>query len=419
MLFSMPDGCYNRGKERIKMRPLKSLISLEEGKKTLFSHIHPIERKETVSLLKANGRILAKDVVASINVPPFDRAGMDGYAVKAQDTYLAKGMKPVRLLLTGFVPAGKFSDEQLKKGECIQIATGSPLPPGADAVVMVEDTESEEDVIKFYRPVHPGANVSYVGGDIKKGQKISFVGDFISPAKVGVLAALGKKEVEVFAKPRVVIISSGEEIVSPGEPLSRGMIYDVNSYTLLALVEENGCEATLRPKLRDEVDSIVKELKSVLSADLIVVTGGSSVGERDLIREAILQLGEILFHGIAVKPGKPTLAAVVEGKLVLGMPGYPTSCLTNGYGFLVPTLRRLAHLPTRKEIVVRAPISRRITSTLGRHQFLPVKIDGNQVVPVFKESGAITSMSEAQGYIEIPANVDMLEKGDQVEVKLF
>ncbi|HDN85473.1 MAG TPA: molybdenum cofactor biosynthesis protein [Candidatus Aerophobetes bacterium] len=403
------------------MRPLKSLLSLEECKKILNSYICPVGRTEKLSLTRAKGRVIAKDVIALMDVPPFARAAMDGYAVKAEDTYSAKTLEPVKLKLVGSISAGELSKKTVQRGECIQIATGSPLPSGADAVVMVEDTESEEKdgIIKFYRPVHPGANVSSAGGDIKKGQRVIFKEDFLTPAKIGVLAALGEKEVEVFVKPKIAIVSSGNEIVSPGEPLEKGKIYDVNSFTLSALVEENGCEAVMLPRIKDEVSSIIDGLKKALSNDLVVITGGSSVGERDLIREAISEMGEVLFHGIAVKPGKPTLASMIDGKIILGMPGYPTSCLTNGYGILVPLIRKLAHLPARREIIVKVPIQRRITSTLGRHQFLPVKIDRGWAVPVFKESGAITSMSEAEGYIEIPANVDLLEKGDEVEVKLF
>ncbi|MBE0478301.1 molybdenum cofactor biosynthesis protein [Candidatus Aerophobetes bacterium] len=403
------------------MKPLKSLISLEEGKKILFSHIKPVEKVEKLPLTQANKRVLFRDVVASINVPPFNRAAMDGYAVKAHNIYSARSMEPVRLKLAGSISAGEFWEGELKDGECLQIATGAPVPSGVDAVVMVEDTEKDDgNFIKFYRPVYPGANISSAGEDIKKGQKVCLREDLLTPAKVGVLAALGEKEVEVFVKPLVAIIPSGDEIISPGEPLEKGKIYDVNSYTLLALVEENGCRVILKPKLTDNIDDIIKGIENALLADLIIITGGSSVGERDLILEAILQTkGEFLFHGIAVKPGKPTLACLVGEKLVLGMPGYPTSCLTNGYGFVVPLIRKLSHLPPKKEMLIKAPLSRRITSTLGRHQFLPVKLTNGWVVPVFKESGAITSMSEAEGYIEIPANVDLLERGDEVEVKLF
>lgn len=403
------------------MKPLKSLISLEAGKKILFAHMNPVEETEQVSITRANKRVLARDVVASLHVPPFDRAAMDGYAVKAQNTYSASGMKALKLSLVGSISAGQFWDGELHDGECIQIATGAPVPRGIDAVVMVEDTEKiGEQFVDFYRPVHPGANISRAGSDIRKGQKICARGDFLTPAKVGVLAALGEKEIEVFIQPWVTIIPSGDEIVSPGESLGKGKIYDVNSYTLAALIEENGCRVTLSSRLEDTIDDVIRGLNSALSADLVIISGGSSVGERDLIVEAILKVGgELLFHGIAVKPGKPTLACLIGKKLVLGMPGYPTSCLTNGYGFIVPLIRRLAHLPDKKEMVAKALLSRRITSTLGRHQFLPVKLRDGWVIPVFKESGAITSMSEAEGYIEIAANVDLVERGDEVEVKFF
>ncbi|MBC7188891.1 molybdenum cofactor biosynthesis protein [Candidatus Aerophobetes bacterium] len=402
------------------MKPLKSLISLEEGKKILFSHLRPVNRKERVSLTDAYTRVLAEDIIAWMDVPPFSRAAMDGYAVKAKDTYGAKNTKPVLLKVAGSVLAGQFFEGQLKEGECMQIATGSPLPEGADAVVMVEDTEKEgENFVKIYRSLPPGANVSFAGEDIKKGEKVLSRGDFLNPAKIGVLAALGKKEVEVYHKPKVAIIPTGEEIVSPGEKLERGKIYDVNSYTLYCLVKENGCEPVLFPPVKDELNSIKKAVKEALLTDMVIISGGSSVGERDLIQQALLEMGEMLFHGIAVKPGKPTVAFFIEGKIVLGMPGYPTSCLTNGYGFVVPLLREMAHLPPKKEVKVKASLSRRITSTLGRHQYLPVKLENGQAVPVFKESGAITSMSEAEGFIEIPANVDLLEKGDEVEVRLF
>jgi len=402
------------------MKPLKSLISLEECKEVLFSLVQPIKRTERVPIVKAGGRVIAEDVIAPLNVPPFVRAAMDGYAVKAEDTFSAKTLNPVKLKLVDSVLPGNFSRKVLKKGECIQIATGSPLPSGADAVVMVEDTEKEGEVIKVYKPVHPGENVSSAGTDIQKGQKVISRREFLTPAKVGVLASLGITQVEVFAKPEVAIISSGNEIISPGETLTEGKIYDVNSYTLFALVEENGCRGIILPKMEDEVENITQRIKEALSYDLVIITGGSSVGEKDLMLEALSRIeGKILFHGIAVKPGKPTLASSVGEKIILCMPGYPTSCLTNGYGLLVPLLRKLAHFPKKREVTLKLPISRRVTSTLGRHQFLPVKIVNGKVVPVFKESGAITSMSEAEGYIEIPANVDLLEKGDEVEVKLF
>jgi len=217
----------------------------------------------------------------------------------------------------------------------------------------------------------------------------------------------------------VAVIPSGNEIVVPGDPLSPGKIYDINSYTLSALITENGGLPRIFPVMKDTLESVTSTIREALSFDLILISGGSSVGERDMMVEAVERMGEVKFHGIAVKPGKPTLCGIVEGHLVLGMPGYPTSCLTNGYGMLAPALRKMARLRTRSLASVKAPMARRYTSTIGRHQYLPVRLEGGEVHPVFKESGAITSMADAEGYIEIPANVDLVEKGEVVEVLLF
>lgn len=401
------------------MKPIKAVIPFEEAKRLLFSSLKPVEEIEEIEISRAGGRVMAEKVTADIDVPPFTRSAMDGYAVIAKDTFPARKLQPVELELIDVVEAGEVSSKEVVRGTCIQVATGALLPKGADAVVMFEDTEIKGKVVKVYEPVYPGANVTSQGADIKKGTTLLDVGTFLSPSKIGVLAAIGRKKVKVFIKPEIAIIPSGNEIVDVGSPLVEGKLFDVNSYTLSALVEENGCIPQIFPIMKDEIDDIKTTLSQALSCHLIVITGGSSVGERDLIAQALSNLGTILFHGIAVKPGKPTVAALAEGKLIIGMPGYPTSCLTNGYAILVPLLRKLARLPPKEERIVKAPLGRRVTSTIGRHQFLPVKIVNGEVIPVFKESGAITSMSDADGYIEIPAPVDFLEKGEEVEVKLF
>jgi molybdenum cofactor synthesis domain-containing protein len=293
------------------------------------------------------------------------------------------------------------------------------MPAGADAVVMVEDTEVEGGTVKVYRPVYPGQNASPKGEDIQEGRRVLAPGVILDPSKIGVLAALGRQKVVVYQKPQVAVIPSGNEVVVPGDPLPPGKIYDINSYTLSALVLENGGLPKVFPVMADTLDSIMSTIREALAFDLIVMSGGSSVGERDMMVEAVQRMGEVKFHGIAVKPGKPTLCGIVEGRLVLGMPGYPTSCLTNGYGILAPALRKMARLRGRTVPSLRAPMARRYTSTIGRHQYLPVRLEGGEVVPVFKESGAITSMADAEGYIEIPANVDLVEKGEIVEVLLF
>ena len=402
------------------MKPMKALISLEEGLRILLDCVTPITRTERVSLLESTGRVLAEPVVASMLVPPVPRAAMDGYAVIAENTFGAGNFNPVRLTLVEVIHAGEIAKSEVARGTCIQVATGSPIPNGADAVVQVEDTELEgEEKIKIYKPAYPRQNVSPQGEDIQAGREVLTAGTPLDPSKIGVLAALGITQVSAFAKPTVAVIPSGNEIVNPGDPLEPGKIYDINSYTLSALVQDAGAIPHLFPIMKDTLEDVRRTLREALACDVIVLSGGSSVGERDVMLEAVQGMGEVKFHGIAVKPGKPTLCAVIEGRLVLGMPGYPTSCLTNGYGLLVPVLRKMGRLPESRTGVIELPMSRRYTSTTGRHQYLPIRVVNGEVVPVFKESGAITSMADAEGYIEIPANVDLVEKGERVLVKYF
>jgi molybdenum cofactor synthesis domain-containing protein len=405
------------------MKLMKAFLSLDEGLKILVDCVAPVSRTEQVGLLEATGRVLAEPVVAGMDVPPFPRAAMDGYAVIAEDTFGAGNFQPVRLGLVEVIHAADTARRAVARGTCIQIATGAPIPAGADAVVQVEDTELEdvapEAAVKIYKPVYPRQNVSPRGEDIRAGQVVLAAGRRIDPSKIGVLAALGVTQAAVFAKPTVAVIPSGNEIVSPGQPLEPGKIYDINSYTLSALIREQGGLPTIFPVMRDTLEDVRRTLAEALAWDLVVLSGGSSVGERDMMVEAVSSMGEVKFHGIAVKPGKPTLCGVIQGKLILGMPGYPTSCLTNGYGLLIPVLRKLSHQPGPQQSGIELPMSRRYTSTIGRHQYLPVRVEQGEVVPAFKESGAITSMADAEGYIEIPANVDLVEKGERVLVKFF
>jgi molybdopterin molybdotransferase len=406
------------------MKPMKALISLEEGMRILLDCVTPLTRTDRVSLLEATGRILAEPVTAGMDVPPFPRAAMDGYAVIAEDTFGAGNFNPTRLRLIEVVHAADIARQEVTRGACIQVATGSPIPAGADAVVQVEDTElegsvSEEVKVKVYKPVYPRQNVSPQAEDIRSGREVLIPDTCLDPSKIGVLAALGVTQVTVISKPTVAVIPSGNEIVRPGDPLVPGKVYDINSYTLSALIQGHGGMPTHFPIMQDTLEDVQRTLGEALACDMLVISGGSSVGERDVMVEAVESLGEIKFHGIAVKPGKPTLCGVIQGKLVLGMPGYPTSCLTNGYGLMVPALRKLACLPEVRVGGIELPMSRRYTSTTGRHQYLPVRVEKGEVLPVFKESGAITSLADAEGYIEIPANVDLVEKGERVLVKFF
>jgi molybdenum cofactor synthesis domain-containing protein len=402
-----------------KMTPFKQLITYEEALERIRKTIKPVERTESVLIENALDRILAEDIQAAMSVPPFNRAAMDGYAVKAEETFDASQFKPRTLKLTEVLHAGAPSYKVLGKGECIQIATGSPVPQGADAVVMVEYTERNGKLVNILKPVYPGENISSKGEDIEEGQVVLKAGEQLSPAKVGVLAALGKKEVQVYAKPLVAVVPTGTEVQEVGSTLKEGQIYDINSYTLVSVVSKNGAVPTKCKAVPDTPEELKKTMKRLADHDMIVFSGGSSVGERDLLSDLVQELGEVVFHGIQIKPGKPTLFALVDGKPVFGMPGYPTSCLSNAYLLLVPAVRQMARLPPKMEQTVKGRLAKRIVGSSGRTQFLTVKVRDGVVYPVFKQSGAITSMADADGYIILPVNVDVVEKDQEVTVILF
>jgi molybdenum cofactor synthesis domain-containing protein len=401
------------------MRPFKETISLEQARAIIDGAITPIARVERVPLERASGRVLAERVTSNADVPPFARAAMDGYAVRAQDTAGASRTAPKTLRCIEKVFTGQVPVQTVGAGQCIEIATGAPMPAGADSVVIVEDTESDAESVRVFAQVAAAQNIGRQGADIQKGQTVLEPGTVLNASRVGSLAALGLTGVAVFDKPRVAILSTGNEIVEPGERLEPGQIYDINRFTLSALVNDNGGVAVPYRIAADTIEDLSRSVDDCLSQDVLVFSGGSSVGERDLILDVITAKGEMLFHGIAVKPGKPTAFGRINGKLVFGMPGYPSSCLSNAHILLAPALRRMARLPDQIVRSLTLPLASRVASVPGRHQFYTVRIENGRAVPAFKASGDITSMSRADGYIEIPADVEVVEADQVVEVKLF
>ena len=402
------------------MRPFGDVISLEAARAILDKTGSPIQRTETIPVADANGRVLAADVVARYDVPPFSRAGMDGYAVRAHDTHGASRARPRTLTKVATVYTGEVPMVPVRDGQCVEISTGAPMPDGADAVVMVEETDSGSDAtVTIYAEVQPHQNVGARGADIQSGQTVVSAGEMLNSSRIGALAAIGASNVEVFERPRVAILSTGNEIVEPGQELKPGQIYDINRFTISAVVADNGGVPVPHPPAPDTIDALLATLDALTTCDIVVFSGGSSVGERDLIRDAIAAKGTLLFHGVAVKPGKPTGLGLVHDTPVFAMPGYPTSCLSNAHMLLVPMLRRVARLGPKINKTITLPLARRIASAAGRHQFYTVRIEGGLAMPAFKASGDITSMSRADGYIEIPANVDAVEAGTSVEVTLF
>jgi len=403
-----------------KQRPFGELIPYDEALSILLKEVEPIERKETSSLDDAFERVLASDAESDMFVPPFDRAAMDGFAVKAEDTFEAGKFDPVELKTVGKLHAGDSPQKEIRKGECMQIATGAPMPEGADAVVKVEVTEKENDLVSVYQPVHPGENVSPKGEDIEKDETVLKKDLFLTSSRIGALAAMGKERVEVYEKPKIGIIPTGDEIVPIGGKLEPGQIYDVNTHTLTSVVKKNGCLPFSGEVVHDSVEGLKEGIeKEIEERDMVLFSGGSSVGDKDVLIDALDSIGEVIFHGIKLKPGKPTLFGKVEETPVIGMPGYPTSCLNTAQQLIKPALRRLARLPEAPERRAKAILQKRITSSLGRQQYMTVKLENEKAYPVYKQSGAITSMAQADGYFEIPENMELVEKGDKISVVLF
>jgi len=401
------------------MRPFRETIAVEDAKALALEAASPVDRSERIALRDATGRVLATSAVSAIDVPPFDRAAMDGYAVVAGDTFGASRdrVKTLRLVHTSY--SGDAPAQAIASGECVEIATGAPLPDGADAVVMVEETEKTTEGVRIFTPVYPGQHVGRRAADISKGQTVVASGSVLNAGSIGALAAVGTTTIEVIARPHVAILSTGNEIIEPGQPLGPGQIYNINRFTLTSIIETHGGTVSAVDTVVDTLADLVEAIRRNAAADLIVFSGGSSVGERDLMLDAVQQTGEVIFHGIAVKPGKPTLLGKVGSTPVLGMPGNPTSCLSNAYLLVIPMLRQMARLPPYEPPTIHVPLARRIGSTTGRHQFFTVRVVDGSAIPAFKGSGDITSMAHADGYIEIPAQTDIVEAGEMVKVKLF
>ena len=404
-----------------RMRPIRSTIPVHEALALVNGAARPIDRTVRVGLADASDRVLASAIVSDRDVPPFDRAAMDGYAVRAADTVGAGPDAPITFHLIETVHTGQMPSHTVTAGGCTQIATGAPVPDGADAVVMVEETERDGETVRIHASVEPRRNIGRRGADITAGQMLLEAGDVLTPSRVGSIAALGQAEVEVYDRPRVGVLSTGDEIVEPGQPLAPGQIYDVNRFTLASVIQAHGGTATIHPVTGDSLAALGAAVEQIIvgGADILIFSGGSSVGERDLTLDVMRERGEVTFHGIAVKPGKPTAFGRIGATPVFGMPGYPTSCLSNAYLLLIPFLRRVARLPAHQRRKVTAPAAHRFSSTPNRHQLYTVRLIDGAAVGAFKASGDITSMSHADGYVEIPVGVDAVEAGTPVDVTLF
>ncbi|MCC7355518.1 MAG: molybdopterin molybdotransferase MoeA [Anaerolineae bacterium] len=410
------------------MTELFTVLTPLEAWRRLREHLQPRADPEHIATQDALDRVLAAPLSAPHVLPTFPRATVDGYAVRAADTYGASASLPAYLRLAGEVAMGQSASVQLGPGQAVVVHTGGMIPPGADAAVMVEHTQTMDGQdIEVYRPVAMGENVIQIGEDVRASQALFPVGHRLRPQDIGGLLALGLTQVEVARRPRVAILSQGDEVVPPEKMPGPGQVRDVNSYTLAALARRAGGEPLLhweiRPDHLEAVQTAAREARA--QADLVVFTAGSSVSVRDMTAQVIGGLGApgILVHGVSVKPGKPTILAVCDGKPVFGLPGNPVSAMVIFQLFVAPAIALFLGTEAPPERKTPALLARNVASQTGREDYVPVRLAqrGSETwaEPVFGKSNLIYTLVRADGLVQIPLDSNGLSEGEMVEVRLF
>ncbi len=401
---------------KVRGKGFQEYIPFSVALKNALSHVSPLP-PHSVVFHNAHGLVLAEDIVATEDVPSFDRSAVDGYAVRASDTYRASQNKPAVLRIAS-------KRKRLKKGEAMEVTTGDPLPSGADAVVMLEHTIVRGDILQVLRPLAPGRNVSRKGEDVKKGELIMRAGTLLRPQEIGMLAQLRKLKVRVHPLPRVSLITTGDELVSPWK-VEKNKTIDVNSYSLSSAVSECGAHLVSMKRVSDDPKLLEKELLRITECDLIIISGGTSVGKRDYAPECVQRLGKLIFHGVSMRPASPTAFGLIEGMPVFCLPGFPVASLLAFHVFVKPVIMKLRGLPPQYgKKTVKALLTSDVGSTVGRTDILRVKIRkaGKQVLaePMrITGSGILSSLVNADGFVLIPENIEGLRKGESVEVELF
>jgi putative molybdopterin biosynthesis protein len=406
----------------------RELQSLESAAATFWSTYKPTEPPvETLSIPEALGRVLAVDVFSEIDVPGFDRAAMDGFALKAESTFGANDRDPVTLSVRGEVDAGNAAINSISKDDAFEIATGAPIPRGADAVVMVEYTKRIGEAVEIYRAVTPGENVTGTGSDIMTGELLLRKYQVITPREIGLLAASGFAEVQVYCKPKVAIFSSGDELIKAGDPFTFSRVYDANGPAVAASVTECGADPLFLGILPDEYGVVKTRVETALDkADIVISSGSTSSGPGDLFYRVVDDLGApgVLVHGLTLKPGKPALIGIAQGKPIFGLPGYPTSALMIFHVLVAPIIRRLSNMVESSpgRVIARVPL--KFFKARGRRELLPVQLitgpDGEFIAyPMQSGSGAISSFSLADGFVDLPEAQEYVEEGEKMQVQLF
>lgn len=409
-----------------------TLLPPDDARDLILSHLpQPKSDSEPIDVVHSLNRILAEDILAPQPLPEFQRTTVDGYAVRAADTHGASDSLPAYLTLIGEVPMGIAPAFEIGPGQCALIHTGGMLPPGADAVVMLEYTQSaHENEIEISRAVADGENVIRIGEDVAQGQLVLPKGTRIRPAEIGGLMALGLTSLRVAKLVKVGLISTGDEVIDPSQTPRPGQVRDINSYTLGALVEKSGGVAVRYGIVSDQFQALKEAAAQALSeCDAVIVTAGSSASTRDMTADVIRALGEpgVLVHGINTRPGKPTILGVCSGKAVIGLPGNPVSALVNGYLFVVPVIERLLGALPRPRATVQARLTVNLPSQAGREDWWPVKlaVSSQQLAvkydaePIFGKSNLIFTLAAADGLLRIHPDATGLSAGEIVEVILL
>ena len=405
------------------------VVTPQEALRALLQ-ISPVGTEEIQSV-RARGRVLVEDLFSSVDLPHFHRAAMDGYAVKAKDTFGASQSLPAYLKLAGVVEMGKEALQPLAAGEAIRISTGGMMPPASDAVVMVEYTdETDAGLVEIHRSVSPWQNVIQIGDDIKKGELVFQRGRRLRAHDLGALTGVGISAVPVYLRPRIGLISTGDEIVDADTDPMPGQVRNINQHSLAGLIEACGGELRDWGVIGDDKGALIRAIGEALAwSDLVLLSGGSSMGAKDITLEAILSFpdSEFIFHGISVSPGKPTIFAKACGKPIVGLPGYPVSALVIFDLFAAPLIRKLGgedeSAATQFAKTLRATLKTNIASQVGREDYVRVILERDSqrwlATPLPSKSGAIFTLVKADGMVRIDLNQDGLEQGEEVEVILF
>lgn len=397
------------------------MIEVEEATRRLLAKVRPLGTEE-VPVLKALGRVLREDVTSPFHIPPFDKSAMDGYAVRSEDVRTATEEAPVELRVLEDVPAGKVGRQRVTQGTAARIMTGAPVPPGADAIVMVEYTERTGGGVRILKKVSAGTHVAPAGEDVRKGQRVLRAGSLIRAAEMGMIASTGRSRIRVGIRPKVRVLSTGSEVLAPGRPLQPGHIYDSNGYSLTGLAVARGAEAKFLGIAPDRKGALEGRLKKAGDFDILVLSGGVSVGDYDLVQDILLEMGvKRLFYKVRMKPGKPTFAGMREGRFILGLPGNPVSCMVCFELFAGPIL---AAMLGRKERGLRRGSACLVEGRdlkPGRRKFLRGRLnetEGRLYVALFadQESGILRSMVESDVLVDVPGGTDRLETGSMVDI---